>query len=234
MNADDLRPVTSTESVRRELARRIVAGRLLPGTALDERQLAAEFGVSRTPVREALRVLASSGLVEHRAHKKAVVTRPDQQTLAGMFTVMGYLEGLCAGLSALAMTPARRRSLEALHVEMAALVRDGDTTSYTAANERFHNAIYDGPQNAYLAEITRNTRLRLQPFRQAQFAQLGRLAASHAEHTMVVEAIVRGDRTAAEGAMRDHIGYVEVAWHEFAGDVHEAAAVSAMNVRHEP
>lgn len=231
MDASVKNPSTSVEAVRLEIARRIVAGDLEPGTALDERQLAADFGVSRTPVREALRILTSSGLVEQRAHRKAIVTQPDQSALAGMFSVMGYLEALCAGLCALSMPPVQRRALEQLHADMAELVREGDTAAYTQANETFHNAIYTGTRNAYLAEITLNTRIRLQPFRRAQFGQLGRLQASHAEHTAVVEAILQGDRQAAEAAMRDHIGLVEVAWHEFAGDAQDA---SAMKLRQDP
>lgn len=226
------RPVpTTVESIRLEIARRIVARELEPGKPLDERQLAAEFNVSRTPVREALRILASSGLVEQRAHRSAVVTKPDMKALAGMFAVMGYLEALCAGLCASAMLPAQRRALERLHDGMAEIVREGDTAAYTLANEAFHNAIYEGTQNAYLTEITLNTRIRLQPFRRAQFGQLGRLQASHAEHTAVVEAILCGDSQGAEAAMRAHIGLVEEAWHEYAGDAQDA---SAMNLLHEP
>lgn len=227
-------PPTSVEAIRLEIARRIVSGELPPGTALDERALAADFGVSRTPVREALRVLASSGLVEQRAHRKAVVTQPDRKMLSGMFVVMAHLESLCAGYSALAMTPVQRRALERLHEQMAEMVREGDTRGYTAANEVFHNAVYEGTQNAYLAEITLNTRIRLQPFRRAQFGALGRLQASHAEHSAVVEAILCGNRQAAEAAMQAHIGLVEEAWHEYAGDAQDALAVSAMKARQEP
>lgn len=224
MNAPAKPPPTTVEAIRLEIARRIVSRELEPGKPLDERQLAAEFGVSRTPVREALRILMSSGLVQQRAHRSAVVTKPDGNALAGMFAVMGYLESLCAGLCAVAMSPTQRRALERLHGEMAEMVRGGETAAYTQANEAFHNAIYEGTQNAYLAEITLNTRIRLQPFRRAQFGQLGRLQASHAEHSLVVDAILRGDRRAAEEAMRDHIGLVEEAWHEFAGDAPEVPA----------
>lgn len=221
-------PRTSVETIRLELARRIVAGAIEPGTALDETSLASEFEVSRTPVREALRQLASSGLVEQRAHRKAIVTKPDEETLAGMFAVMGYLEGLCAGLCALNMTPSERRELDRLHEEMGAMVRAGDTAQYTIANETFHNAIYDGTRNAYLAEITRATRQRVQPFRRAQFGALGRLAASHAEHTAVVEAILRGNREAADAAMKAHLGYVEDAWHRFSDRVQSPEATKVL------
>lgn len=209
------------EQIRLELARRIVQRDILPGTRLDERQLAAEFGVSRTPVREALRMLVSSGLVSQRAHRKTIVTKPDRRALAGMFAVMAYLESLSAGLCAIAMNPRERFDLERMHNDMAALVRAGDTVGYTLANEAFHNAIYDGTGNEYLAEISRHTRLRVQPFRRAQFATLGRLSASHAEHSAVVEAILRGDRNAAEAGMKAHIGLVEDAWYVYAEGIQE-------------
>jgi DNA-binding GntR family transcriptional regulator len=199
---------TSAEEIRRSLAERIIAGALPPGIPLDETLLAGEFGVSRTPVREALRLLAASGLVDQKPHAKALVAKPDEQELAGMFEVMGYLEALCAGLSAVAMTKAERDSLERLHGQMSSFVRDGDATRYTEANDTFHTAIYDGAHNGYLADITRSTRQRLQPFRRAQFGELGRLLKSHAEHDLIVEAIMRGERLAAEAAMRSHISLV--------------------------
>ncbi len=159
-------------------------------------------------VREALRLLAASGLVDQRPHAKALVAKPDEQELAGMFEVMGYLEALCAGLSAIAMTREERASLDVLHAKMSGMVRDGDAAGYAEANDVFHTAIYDGAHNGYLAEITRSTRQRLQPFRRAQFGQLGRLLKSHAEHELIVEAILRGERDAAEAAMRTHISLV--------------------------
>ena len=196
---------TSADEIRRGLADRIISGDLPPGTPLDETQIAAEFAVSRTPVREALRLLAASGLVDQRPHAKALVAKPDEVELAGMFQVMAYLEALCAGLAAEAMTITERDALDALHSEMAAIVRGGDTARYAEANDLFHTRIYDGAHNAYLSEITRSTRQRLQPFRLAQFGALGRLAKSHTEHGLIVEAILRGDRAEAESMMRSHI-----------------------------
>ena len=205
---------TSAEEIRRELASRIISGDLAPGEALDETTLAGEFAVSRTPVREALRLLAASGLVDQRPHAKTLVAKPEPETLAGMFEVMGYLEALCAGLCAVMMQPAERDALDALHQEMAGIVRDGDATRYAEANDAFHAAIYEGAHNAYLNEITRSTRQRLQPFRRAQFGALGRLAKSHREHSAVVDAILQADRDAAEAAMRKHIAIVETAYQQ--------------------
>lgn len=206
---------TSAEEIRRELAARIIGGHLLPGTPLDETQIAADFSVSRTPVREALRLLGASGLVEQRPHAQAIVAQPGDDTLRGMFEVMGELEALCAGRAALAMDRDERRSLDRLHDEMAAIVHAGDAAGYADANDVFHSAIYAGAHNDYLSEITLSTRTRLQPFRRAQFGALGRLGRSHAEHGIIVEAILRGDKAAAETAMRSHIAIVEDAYQRF-------------------
>lgn len=206
---------TSGEEIRRVLASRIIAGELEPGTPLDETLLAGEFAVSRTPVRDALRLLAASGLVDQKPHARALVAKPAPDELAGMFEVMGYLEALCAGLCAAMMTAAERDALDAQHAQMAGIVRAGDTTGYAEANDAFHTAIYDGAHNAYLSEITISTRQRLQPFRRAQFGARGRLAQSHAEHGLIVEAILRGDRAEAEAAMRKHIAIVGDAYERF-------------------
>ena len=161
---------------------------------------------------EALRQLVASGLVEQKPHMTAMVARPDERMLAGMFEVMGYLEALCAGLSAVEMTSAERHGLDAMHAEMAKIVRAGDAKAYAHANEAFHNAIYRGSHNAYLGEITYKTRERVQPFRSAQFDRPGRLAKSHGEHGLVVDCIMRGDRQGAENQMRRHIFLVEDAY----------------------
>jgi DNA-binding GntR family transcriptional regulator len=203
---------TSAEEIRLKLAGRIIEGVLAPGTPLDESLLAEEFAVSRTPVREALRLLAASGLVDQRAHAKALVAKPDENDLRGMFDVMAELEALCAGRAALAMDAKERESLDALHASMAGIVRDGDARAYAEANDAFHSAIYDGAHNAYLCDITRATRARLQPFRRAQFGARGRLGKSHAEHGLIVDAILQGDRLSAEAAMRSHISIVETAY----------------------
>jgi DNA-binding GntR family transcriptional regulator len=197
--------LTRAEELRLQLADEIVRGLLAPGAPLDETDIARRFNVSRTPVREALRQLAASGLVEARAHRGAVVAQPSVERLGGMFEAMAELEALCSGLAAERMTPAERNRLEAVHEELRTLSYVGDPDRFHEVNEQFHNAIYAGSQNSYIAEITMATRSRVRPFRRAQFRNLGRLAKSHAEHDRVVVAILRGDRSGAASAMRAHI-----------------------------
>ena len=211
--------VTRAEELRLQLADEIVRGVLPPGSALDETDIARRFSVSRTPVREALRQLVASGLVEVRAHRGAVVARPSEERLLGMFEAMAELEALCAGLAAERMSPAERSQLEAVHEELRALIQSGDPQRYHEVNEAFHAAIYAGTRNAYLAEMTHATRSRVQPFRRAQFRNLGRLAKSHLEHDRVVLAILRGDRAGAAGAMRVHIMKVREEYEAYAETV---------------
>lgn len=206
---------TRADDIRFQLAEEIVRGKLPPGAPLDEAGLAARFGISRTPVREALRLLAASGLVELRPHRGAIVSRLSEDRLVQMFVAMAELEAVCAGLAAEAMTASDRRKLETVHAALAALVRDGDLAGYQLANETFHSVIYDGAHNPYLAELTFATRSRLAPFRRQQFHTLGRLARSYDEHDRVVEAILRADREAAARAMRAHIGTVKRAFDHY-------------------
>src|SRR5262252_4112655 len=200
--------VTRAEELRLQLADEIVRGALPPGAPLDETEIARRFSVSRTPVREALRQLVASGLVEARPHRGAVVAQPSIDRLTGMFEAMAELEAICAGLAAERMTPVERHQLETVHEELRLLSYTGNPDRFHEVNERFHNTIYAGSQNTYIAEMTLATRVRVQPFRRAQFRNLGRLAKSRAGHDRDVIAIMRGDKAGAATAMRDHIALV--------------------------
>jgi DNA-binding GntR family transcriptional regulator len=200
---------THAEELRARLADDIIRGTLAPSQTLDEMELARRFGVSRTPVREAIRQLAASGLVETRPHRGAMVARPSHERVLGMFEAMAELEALCAGLAAERMTPVERQALEAVHLQLRVLIQIGDPQRYHEVNESFHATIYAGAHNEYLAEMTFATRTRVQPFRRAQFRLLGRLR-------KVVLAILRGDRAAAAAAMRAHIFTVGAEYEAYA------------------
>ena len=211
--------ITLAEELRLQLADEIVSGMLAPGTALDETELANRFNVSRTPVREALRQLTASGLVDARPHHSALVARPTHDRLSGMFEAMSELEALCAGFAAERMTAIERRELSDLHEELRMLSYTGDPQRFHELNEQFHNAVYGGSHNSYIAETTLATRVRVQPFRRAQFRNLGRLKKSYVEHDRVVTAIMRGDRVGAAAAMRDHIQTVRGEYETYAETV---------------
>src|ERR1700676_5006563 len=118
--------VTLAESLRQQLEQEIAAGRLEPGTRLDEQEIAARFGVSRTPVREAFRLLAANNLVELRGRQGATVRAIKAQALIEMFQVMAELEGLCARLAARRVSQAWGDEISTIHQRLGAAGETGD------------------------------------------------------------------------------------------------------------
>ncbi|MGE5145331.1 MAG: GntR family transcriptional regulator [Candidatus Eiseniibacteriota bacterium] len=202
---------TRADALRRRLADEIITGRLRPGDRLDEREIATRFGLSRTPVREALRQLAAIGLAELRPHRGVIVARPGDDYLTETFELMADLEALCAKYAAMRMSAAERRALEACHLTSGVMVRTGDREAYAAHNTELHGLIYRGSHNRALEESAQALRRRLAPYRRGQFSVLGRLASSFAEHEQVVNAIVRGDAMTAATAVHAHVSTVSVA-----------------------
>ncbi len=205
---------TRTERLAGDIADAILRGDLVPGSRLDEQSLAARYGVSRTPVREALRQLGTTGLIEIRPRRGAVVAEVTPGQLEELFVAMGEIEASCARLAALSMTPIERRRLGSLHEQMGALTGDANDHAYVDANAAFHTSIYTGTHNVALAEIAFGLRRRLSPFRRAQFRAPGRLPRSHAEHEIVVRAILGGDAAGAHAAMLHHVSLVEDAFEQ--------------------
>ena len=193
------------DSLRSRLEGEIASGKLGPGTRLDETRLAARFGVSRTPVREALQQLSTAGLVELRPRQGAVVAAMTVQQMLQMFEVMAELEAFCARLAARRISPREREALSEAHETCRALAQTRDPEAYYDENRRFHEVIYAASHNDYLAESTRSLRNRLQPYRRFQLTQSGRIEKSLAEHGEVVDAILAGDGDAAATAMRGHV-----------------------------
>ncbi len=196
---------TRTSRLTRLLADEIVAGRLGPGVRLDEQSIADRYGLSRTPVREALGQLAAMGLAEKRPHRGVIVAEVTAERLGHMFEVMAELEALCARLAARRMPEDARRTLAAEHEATASLADAGDFEGYEAANRAFHRAVYEGSGNPLLVETADDFRRRVMPFRRAQFHIEGRIALSFREHGAIVAAIVAGDEEAAYARMREHL-----------------------------
>lgn len=215
---------TRAELLRERIADAIIVGEFALGTRLDEAELARRYGVSRTPIREALRQLAALGLAEHRPHRGVLVRRLEPERLAESFEYMADLEALCARYAALRMTPAERGELERMHDGSAELVRRGDGDSYAQTNVTFHELIYAGSHNHQLEEAALTMRRRLGPYRRGQFRLLGRVGQSLAEHSEVVAAILRGDAGQAELAMRRHVTTVSEASSAYVAAAERASA----------
>ncbi|MBP0614413.1 GntR family transcriptional regulator [Jiella mangrovi] len=181
---------------------RMIAGELSPGDALNELPLAEEFGVSRTPVREALQRLSAVGLVERGRRRAFVVKRLDPIAIQDLFEAVGELAALVAGMAALRMNEVERQALAAV---TAAGEKDG--VDYAEANARFHELIQQGAHNCVLASTIGDLSLRTLPWRGAQLrAKASRVEASRREHRAILDAILARDSAEAAALMRAHIG----------------------------
>ena len=196
---------TRAEALREAIEDKIATGAFPPGMHLDECHLAQMFGVSRTPLREALIQLSSMGIVVVRPRRGAVVADVTPQRLLEMFEVMAELEAMCARLAARRMSEPDQQDLLKAHRACEAACLAADTDDYYHENERFHRAIYAASHNVFLAEQATLLQRRLRPYRRLQLRVRNRLAASFNEHVHVVEALVRGDSEAAAERLRHHI-----------------------------
>ena len=193
------------EALRDEIEQDIVTGRLQPGERLDEQSLADRFGVSRTPIREALMQLASTGMVELHSRRGAFVASLGLKEIIERFEAMAALEGMCGALAARRITDEQRAMLLAVHEECQNEAKNGASDPYYYANERFHQTIYEACHNTYLAEQARHLHNRLKPYRRLQLRTRHRIGHSLAEHQKIVDAIMAGDSAKAEQRLRDHI-----------------------------
>lgn len=194
-----------SETLREAIEEEVATGALLPGTHIDEIELAKRFGVSRTPIREALSLLAGEGVIEMRPRRGAVVAQITPQRLIEMFEVMAELEGLCARLAARRLTQAEIHGLEQAHAVCQQAVADKDSDAYFYANEAFHLAIYMASHNTFLSEQAIALQRRLRPYRRLQLRVRNRLQRSFAEHQEVLNALKDGQAELAVQAIRTHV-----------------------------
>lgn len=194
-----------SELLREEIEEMIAVGELLPGQHLDETDLAERFNVSRTPIREALIQLASSGLVVMRPRRGAVVAEIGPHQLVEMFEVMAELEAMCGRLAARRMSEDEHAVLLKAHADCETARTSADPDAYFYRNEVFHDTIYAGGHNAFLAEQARALHRRLRPYRRLQLRVRGRVQTSFGEHDAVVKAILAGDGDTTATLLRDHI-----------------------------
>jgi DNA-binding GntR family transcriptional regulator len=194
-----------SEALRDFIEEKIAMGELRPGQSLDETELAKQFGVSRTPIREALIQLASMGLVETRPRRPTVVAEIQPHHLVEMFEVMAELEAMCGRLAARRMSKLEQEELLNAHQACLAARNAHDADEYYYRNERFHELIYIGSHNSFLVEQAKNLHRRLRPYRRLQLRVRDRLDSSYSEHEGVVSAILGGDGEKAAHLLRDHV-----------------------------
>lgn len=194
-----------SERLRESIEEEIATGQLPPGTHLDEVELAARYGVSRTPIREALNLLLGEGLVESGARRGLVVAQVSAARLIEMFEVMAELEAMCARLASRRITDEEIAALEAIHEACRSAAATRDSDAYFYANERFHHALYAASHNGFLAEQAAALQRKLRPYRRLQLRVRHRVNGSFAEHQAILDALRAGDSEAVTTHVRNHV-----------------------------
>ena len=200
--------------IRDSLEQRIVEGDLGNGKRLDETELSSFYGVSRTPVREALQRLAESGLAEHLPRRGTFVRSPSLSQLVEMFEVMAELECMAIRLAARRASSNDIDALEKDNETCRAAVAANDTKKYYEINARLHGRIYQMSGNSFLANEARRLHDRLRPFRRLQLRVRGRMEESMAEHDIILAALRDGDADRAMETMKKHITIVGVRFND--------------------
>ena len=199
------KPPRHADQLRQVLEEEIASSQLAPGTRLEEVALAERFGVSRTPIREALQSLSASGLVVLRPRRGAVVASLSLERLLEMFEMMAEMEAVCGRHAAQRMTKSERAALQKQHDICGQAVHTNDEDRYYDENVRFHCLIYAGAHNKFLAQEVKRLQRRLQAYRRLQLHLSGRMSESYGEHTAITEAIIDGNGDLAAHLLQGHV-----------------------------
>ena len=200
-----LAPPALYQQVAERLRERIYAHQLPAGSWLDEQALAQEYGISRTPLREALKVLASEGLVLLKPRRGCYVTELSERDLDEIFPVIALLEGRCAAEAALHASEADLARLAAIHDQLEKHAKSGDAGRFFEANQDFHLALQQLAGNRWLSQLIDETRKMLKLTRRDSLRLEGRLKQSLAEHRAILKALQKRDADEAGRLMHDHL-----------------------------
>ncbi len=202
MSTAPLTPRPLYEEVAEQLRQRIFRRALEPGSWIDELKIAEEFGISRTPLREALKVLAAEGLVTMKVRRGAYVTEVSDKDLHDVYHLLALLESDAARVVAESATDAQLRELEALHAELAAAVVDRDR--FFGVNERFHMRLLELADNRWRNQMVADLRKVMKLNRHNSLLRQGRIEESLREHADILTALTARDAERAASAMQDH------------------------------
>ena len=206
MSAVTLTPRALYEEVAELLRQRIFQRALEPGSWIDEMKLAEEYGISRTPLREALKVLAAEGLVTMKVRRGAYVTEVSEKDLTDVYHLLSLLESDAAGVVALSATDTELRELQALQEELEAAAAPGkvDRGHFFAVNERFHMRLLAIADNRWRDQMVADLRKVMKLNRHKSLLKAGRIDESLMEHRAIMAALLARDGEAATARMQDH------------------------------
>jgi DNA-binding GntR family transcriptional regulator len=198
-------PAALYQEVAARLRERIFAHEFPPGAWIDEQALATEYGISRTPLREALKVLASEGMVTLKPRRGSYVTEVSDHDLDDIFPVLALLEGRCAHEAAERARPEDLRRLEALHDTLEKYAKAKNLDRFFETNQEFHRAVMELAGNRWLTQVIQDLRKVLRLTRHHSLLARGRVQESLAEHRAILAAIRTRDAERAGKLMRAHL-----------------------------
>jgi DNA-binding GntR family transcriptional regulator len=193
------------EEVADQLRVRIFAHELAPGAWIDEQSLAKEFGISRTPLREAIKVLAAEGLITMKLRRGAYVTEVNRSDLEQIFTILSLLEGEAAKEAAIKAKEKDLNDLDDMHLRLEKAAADRNLDQFFEINVRFHERIIAIANNPWMTGVIADLRKVLKLQRKDSLSRSGRLQSSLSEHREILKALLKRDPIAAEQAMRTHL-----------------------------
>ena len=196
---------TRTQILLSEIEKLIVNGSMVPGQRLDEMVLAKKYGVSRTPVREAIRALIAIGLVQNTGKQGSQVAKLSISMLIEMFELMAVLEGMCAQLAARRATKNELLEMKKTHQLLEKTFEKGNHKEFYNVNLQFHDQLYNASHTQYLAEETLRLRRRLSPYRMRVTFQPGRMSSTLEEHNKILIAINKGESELAKNEAISHL-----------------------------
>ena len=188
-----------------DIRKEVSSGILKPGDQLEVTALAERFGVSRTPIREAIRTLVESGVLETRPRKGSFVRVLSAKQLLDLFQVAAELEGMACRLAALSLTKENVEAIESGLAKCTQAAEFQNNVEYAMANLDFHTAIHNASGNDWLIEQLRQLQINLNSYRTMPYELRGRLNKSTDEHKIICDAILSGDGEHACNLMRDHM-----------------------------
>src|SRR5574337_79847 len=206
MSNSQIEPLALYQQVAERLRQRIFSHDLKPGSWVDEQTLAEQYGISRTPLREALKVLAAEGLVTLKPRRGCYVTEISDRDLDEIFAVMALLEGQCAADCAQRASAADLAELQHLQDTLERAAREDDVDGFFEANQAFHRRVQEIADNRWLQQVIQDLRKVIKLSRHHSLLSEGRLDQSLEEHRRILAALLARDGAAAETEMRTHIG----------------------------
>lgn len=206
MTSSRIAPLALYQEVAERLRQRIFSHELEPGAWVDEQALAEQYGISRTPLREALKVLASEGLVTLKPRRGCYVTEISDRDLDDIFNIMSLLEGQCARAAAERATQAELNELEKIHSQLESAARKEDIDRYFLANQAFHRSLQTIADNRWLLQVIEDLRKVIKLSRHHSLFSQGRLEQSLLEHRGIMAALLARNPDLSESLMREHIG----------------------------